>query len=470
MNDQAHFKPPPVPGRSPVSLGLALLTLVLCAAFVVTNIKNKSDIEKMTMERLIIEKSIKISEVISKLLYKTQALAALVVQHDGQTVNFERSAAALIDDPAILNMLVAPGGIVSQVYPAKGNEGVLRYNLLGKGPGNKEALQALKKGQLVFGGPFPMVQGGGQALVGRLPVWVNGAHGAGRFWGLVSVTLKYPEALDGVGLETLEKQGFSYEIWRYSPDDGKRQVIATNLSGYNGKARYIEAPVHILNAEWFFRVAPVRNWYAHPENWMLIVMSILVSLLVGAVAQSNANLRQMQGSLRDLLNIDPLTGILNRRGLLSKMESLIGSGTPFQVCALDISGFRKINERHGYKVGDAVLREVTGRIQKVLLKRHVFARIGGGDFALLSISSPNTTNAGEFWERVNLALATSVCNTEEGGLMLSYVKGLAVFPEDGDNAEDLLTKAEKAMAFRKRAMAQETGADNAPAARPVFVK
>lgn len=457
MNSPDNYIVTPGPGRSPRSLGLALLVLIICAAFVATNIKNKSDIEELTMERLIIEKSIKISEVISKLLYKTQALAALVVQSDGQAVNFERSAAALIDDPAILNMLIAPNGIVSQVYPAKGNEGVLRYNLLGKGPGNKEAIQALKKGQLVFGGPFPLVQGGGQAMVGRLPVWIEGSHGAGRFWGLVSVTLKYPEALEGAGLETLEKQGFSYEIWRYNPDDGKRQVIATNRSGYNASARFIEAPVRILNAEWFFRVAPVRNWYEHPENWMLITLSIIVSLLAGAVAQSNANLRHIQGGLKELLDRDSLTGILNRRGLIKKMESLISEGTPFQVCALDITGFRKINERYGFLVGDAVLREVAARIQKVMLKRHILARIGGGDFALLSLSRPNTTNADEFWDRVGRALQTAVAVTEQGGLVVSCSKGFAAFPADGDSAEDLLTKAEKAMAFRKKEASRSLG-------------
>ena len=75
----------------------------------------------MNMERAIAEKSIKISDVISRLLYKTQALSALVIQSNGAVRDFQRVAATIVDDPAIQNILIAPGGVVSEVYPLDGN-------------------------------------------------------------------------------------------------------------------------------------------------------------------------------------------------------------------------------------------------------------------------------------------------------------------------------------------------------------
>jgi len=124
-------------------------------------------------------------------------LSALVIQNDGEIENFKQVAAIIIDDPAILNVLIAPSGVVSDVYPLQGNEAVIGLDFFGEGAGNKEAVMAKETGQLVFGGPFDLVQGG-QALVGRLPVWIDMPDGNNAFWGLVSVTLKFPQILDGI--------------------------------------------------------------------------------------------------------------------------------------------------------------------------------------------------------------------------------------------------------------------------------
>lgn len=83
-----------------------------------------------------------------------------MIQHNGKVENFEKVASTLVDDPAILNVLVAPGGVVSDVYPRKGNEAVLGLNFFARGAGNQEAVEARDAGQLILGGPFPLVQGG----------------------------------------------------------------------------------------------------------------------------------------------------------------------------------------------------------------------------------------------------------------------------------------------------------------------
>ncbi len=273
-----------------------LASILFCSLLICISIRNKADNEKMTMERLIMEKSVKVSEVISKLLYKTQALSALVIQNDGRIQDFERVAATIVDDPAILNILVAPAGVVSDVYPLQGNEAVMGFNMLGPGAGNREAIRAKETGELVFGGPFTLVQGG-QALVGRLPVWLNVAGGGKRFWGLVSVTLKYPQALAGAALETLEKQGFAYEIWRVNPDDGKRQVVASSPNADTSKVRFIEKHIPLLNADWYFRIAPVREWYEYSENWILIVSGLAISLLIAFITRNNEELKRVKEEL-----------------------------------------------------------------------------------------------------------------------------------------------------------------------------
>lgn len=270
-----------------------IITFILCFLLVTITILNRSNVEKLTMERLILEKSIKIDDVISKLLYKTQMLSALVLQGNGNMEGFERVAATILDDPSILNILIAPSGVVSAVYPLQGNEAVIGLDFFAEGAGNREAVMAKELGQLVFGGPFNAVQGG-QILVGRLPVFIDKQDGESFFWGLVSVTLKYPEALAGAGLSDIENEGLAYEIWRISPDNGERQVIAYGNNDIAKHVRFIERHIQILNADWYIRIAPVRSWYEYVETWILVVIGLCVSFLVAFVTQNNIQLKQMQ--------------------------------------------------------------------------------------------------------------------------------------------------------------------------------
>lgn len=282
------------------------LSLTLCYLLVGVTVMNRNNVEKLTMEQLILEKSIKIGDVVSKLLYKTQMLSALVLQGNGKVDNFERVAAMILDDPAILNILIAPDGVVSDVYPLTGNEAVLGLDYFSQGAGNKEAMLAKELGQLVFGGPFNAVQGG-QVLVGRLPVFLDPPEGDDtpdekEFWGIVSVTLKYPDALVGAVLEDIEREGLTYEIWRVNPDNGERQTIAVGENGYSEHLRFIEKRIQILNADWYIRIAPIRNWYEYTETWLLAIIGFSVSLLIAVIFQNNIRLKSTQAQLESSSN------------------------------------------------------------------------------------------------------------------------------------------------------------------------
>lgn len=157
--------------------------------------QNKIKLEHSQMQQVATTSATKVGNVLSKLLYKTQVLSALVIQNDGEIRDFERIAATIVDDPSIKNIILAPNGVVSSVYPLAGNEQVVGLNYFTDKDGNKEAMLAKITGKLILGGPFNLVQGG-QALVGRLPVYLTNAQGEKSFWGLVSVTLNYPQALE----------------------------------------------------------------------------------------------------------------------------------------------------------------------------------------------------------------------------------------------------------------------------------
>ncbi len=276
--------------------GVFLLSALLCALLIASVAQTRLNHERAAMEQVIMEKSLQLSEVISGLVYKTQALAALALQSDGDIQNFDKVAAALVDDAAILNVLVAPGGVVSAIYPPEQGDTMLGFDFFSNMAGNLEAQVAVEKGKLVVSGPFVGAQQR-EILSGRLPVWAEAPDGTRQFWGIVSVTLKYPEALRGTGLDTLESQGLAYEVWRINPDDGQRQVIAGSSEGFADNARYIERKISILNADWYFRLGPVRQWYQFAEIWLMIAAALLLCFFAAYIVENNARLKRMKHTL-----------------------------------------------------------------------------------------------------------------------------------------------------------------------------
>jgi len=187
-------------------ISLAVSSLLIGAV-----IANRIQIEKMQMEHLILENNLRIKEVISKQLYKTEGLAALVIQGHGIVESFQEVSEVMAADvPALAAFLLAPGGVVTDAYPYEENISTIGMDFFNEFDhyGNREAILARDSGELVMGGPFILRQGI-MGLAGRYPVYIDAGTGSNEFWGLVTVSLKFPEALDGVGLSMLETQGFS---------------------------------------------------------------------------------------------------------------------------------------------------------------------------------------------------------------------------------------------------------------------
>ncbi len=432
--------------RRSITLLCVLLILSSIASYFL--VQRKFQIEYNKMEMVILNQSNKITNVLSKLLYKTQALASLIIQNNGEIVNFEKTAIAMVDDPAILNLLLAPNGIVTDVYPREGNEAVIGLNFFSKGAGNLEALQAQKSRQMVLGGPFPLVQGG-EALVGRLPIYLDDGAEEKRFWGLVSVTLKFPQALDGAELDTLQERGLAYQMWRISPDTDKKQVIASSPA-YNSETPYIEMPLQILNAQWFFRISPIKFWYEYVESWLYIIIGIVGSLFITALVQHAQDLGRIRRQLEDIVFTDPLTGLLNRRGLFDTLDALIQTNKKFYLCYLDLNKFKFINDTYGHTIGDNVLRFFTNEVQRLTQSMpNTFARMGGDEFIIVfknDISEEEITNA---FSVIHTSLQTAKIVSDDQ-FKISFSIGMAQYPRDGKAVDDLINHADKNMYMHKQ--------------------
>ena len=143
---------------------------------------------------------------------------------------------------------------------------------------------------------------------------------------------------------------------------------------------------------------------------------------------------------------DELTGLLNRRGFFSCLrETIATQDARVAVLLLDLDGFKEINDTLGHAAGDALLRQIGARLRGALREHDEIARLGGDEFAVLvGASGTKTSDLNEIGRRVRETLTAPF---EVAGLSLQVRAsvGVAVFPEHGTTADELLRLADIAM-------------------------
>jgi len=121
------------------------------------------------------------------------------------------------------------------------------------------------------------------------------------------------------------------------------------------------------------------------------------------------------------------------------------------VLALDLDGFKKVNDALGYIAGDMLLREAAARLQKVLRDQDTLARVGGDEFMAVLPGVASEDEINPIARRMISAIQLPF-EVEGQSLYLSASIGAAVYPDHGDNEVRLLAHADTAMA-----RAKETG-------------
>jgi len=161
--------------------------------------------------------------------------------------------------------------------------------------------------------------------------------------------------------------------------------------------------------------------------------------------------RQMhQAALRDAL-----TGMYNRRYLEERLVSEVAFGvrhrTPLALVMFDIDHFKSINDAHGHPAGDAVLRQLAGRVAKVIRTEDVLARYGGEEFAVVCRET-NERAAAVLAERIRKAIEERSFSTGATQLAVTVSLGVADTLQalESPDASRLLAAADAALYSAKR--------------------
>lgn len=149
---------------------------------------------------------------------------------------------------------------------------------------------------------------------------------------------------------------------------------------------------------------------------------------------------------------DPLTHLPNRRLLMDRIEQAIERkkrlGEMFGVFFMDLDHFKEVNDSLGHSAGDQLLVEVTERMKTVIRKGDTLARFGGDEFVLIIENNADIKHFIKIAEKIQkLFHKPFVIN--EHNITSACSIGISLFPQDGENAERLLSNADTAMYISK---------------------
>jgi diguanylate cyclase (GGDEF)-like protein/PAS domain S-box-containing protein len=174
--------------------------------------------------------------------------------------------------------------------------------------------------------------------------------------------------------------------------------------------------------------------------------------LFTAIVRDVSERQAQQRALEYQATHDPLTGLPNRTALARQLGIFLAQASARQRVALlmlDLSRFKEVNDTLGHDVGDEVLREVARRFSAQLQGRAFISRIGGDEFAVVMADVAGHGTIDELAQRLVASLRAPIASRGiaiEVGVNI----GIAVAPDHGLDARDLLRHADVAMYAAKR--------------------
>ena len=170
------------------------------------------------------------------------------------------------------------------------------------------------------------------------------------------------------------------------------------------------------------------------------------------VAERTAQLEEAKARAQHLADHDALTGLPNRRLLEDRLTQALAlshrNRQHSAVMFVDIDRFKTINDSLGHSVGDALLREVANRLVGQLREGDTICRIGGDEFVVVLPEVKRSSDVAHVAQKVIEQLSEPV-TVEEREIVVTCSIGIAVYPDDGRDAEALIRNADAAMYHAK---------------------
>ncbi len=206
-----------------------------------------------------------------------------------------------------------------------------------------------------------------------------------------------------------------------------------------------------------FLLSPPGNAAAALLNRVLTALTIVVVASLGYLLLRNQE--EFEARLVSAANTDVLTGVRNRRAIMSDLERRIAEARryerPVSLLLIDIDHFKRVNDTSGHLRGDDILREISALCMACVRETDSVGRYGGDEFLVVC---PHTSapNAFRVAERIRTTIAeTAVADSRDGSARLTVSIGIAPLSPGVETPTQLVSHADHAL-YRAKAAGRNT--------------
>lgn len=197
-----------------------------------------------------------------------------------------------------------------------------------------------------------------------------------------------------------------------------------------------------------------RLWLASGTAVLLGLIALILYVINRKIRREVALRGQVEAELQRMAYSDALTGLPNRLQFFERADQLLKRERRDQgrlaLCFIDLNDFKKINDQHGHLAGDAVLSQIGQRLRRAVRESDIVARFGGDEFVVLFDNLDTPADLPRLVDHLQSAIRLPI--DHQGITLHSGASiGTALFPDDGDQIDALLSHADQAMYRRKPA-------------------
>ena len=368
----------------------------------------------------------------------TDALKQVLISENGEINQFDTIAENLISD-SIESVQLAPDGVVTDIYPAEGNEAG-KIDLLHDKDRGRISCYARDNHTIITQGPFELKQGG-YGIAVRNPVYLNDENGQEYFWGFTIVILRVPDIFSD-SIHALS--GFGYEYRLSKTETPWSDTYKTVYQSDGQMTQPVSYDFTIGKENWTFEVTPESGWR---NNTLIITVSTIftaITLLLSGLTRVWLVSKENKNKFQILARTDSLTGIYNRYGFDESAEKMMDKNPKahFVAALLDIDDFKFINDIYGHAYGDKALKSLADSMKTFFPSDALLGRNGGDEFCIL-LQNHTCEDAKELLQQFTGLPKTFSYKGKEQPFNISL--GYAEYPTFADSRSQLMRCADAAL-------------------------
>ncbi|MGM0429987.1 MAG: putative bifunctional diguanylate cyclase/phosphodiesterase [Pseudomonadota bacterium] len=354
----------------------------------------------------------------------------------------------LIDnDLPVRHVALAPNLIIEFLYPLNPNRDALGFDYRTSPQQFKSVQEAIQRKRIIIDGPVKLVQGG-WALIARAPVFIDNS-----LWGIIAVVIDIDQLMVSSGLTSVDDYLLALKKKNENSDD-----VFERGDPSVWQKDYVAIEIDVSSGQWVLALAPRNNGWAKRDNiyWIIIVAGWTLSFLMIAfmynLVATQSRLRTALTTIDRQANFDAITDLPNRRAFVDYLNQLTQKGREqhFAVLFIDLDHFKEVNDSLGHDAGDELLISVSERLRSQLRGSDFIARIGGDEFVVVINRFKSHDVINDLATQINRHLSEPF-TLRQNQIQTTCSIGIALYPDDGLKAAELLKNADLAMYAAKTA-------------------